>query len=98
MLQSYLTIALRNLWRKKSFVILLTKDFLKLVAAAVVIATPLAYWLSGKWLQDFAYRVELGVGVFALAGVLALAIAFVTVAGQSWRAARQNPMWSLRSE
>jgi putative ABC transport system permease protein len=81
-----------------SIIGLLSKDFLNLVAVAIVIATPLAYWLSGKWLQDFAYRVELGVGVFALAGAVAVAIAFATVAGQSWRAARQNPVQSLRSE
>ena len=77
---------------------LLSKDFLKLVVIAIFIASPLAYWLAGKWLQDFAYRVELGIGVFAFAGALAVAIAFLTVAGQSWRAARQNPVHSLRSE
>jgi putative ABC transport system permease protein len=81
-----------------SIITLLSRDFLKLVGIAIVVATPLAYWLSGKWLQDFAYRVELGVGVFAAAGALAVAIAFITVAGQAWRAARQNPVTSLRSE
>ncbi|MFY8001303.1 MAG: ABC transporter permease [Candidatus Kapaibacteriota bacterium] len=77
---------------------LLSKDFLQLVGIAIIIATPLAYWAAGKWLQDFAFRVELGIGVFAGAGALAVFIAFITVAGQSWRAARQNPVKSLRTE
>jgi putative ABC transport system permease protein len=77
---------------------LLSRDFLLLVGIAIIVATPLTYWAAGKWLQDFAYRVELGIGVFAFAGALAVAIAFLTVAGQSWRAARQNPVHSLRSE
>jgi putative ABC transport system permease protein len=77
---------------------LLSRDFLILVGIAILVATPLTYWAAGKWLQDFAYRVELGIGVFAFAGALAVAIAFLTVAGQSWRAARQNPVHSLRSE
>jgi putative ABC transport system permease protein len=81
-----------------SIIALLSTDFLKLVLAAIVIATPLAYWAAGKWLQDFAYRVELSWWVFAGAGVLAVAIAFATVAAQAWRAARANPVDALRSE
>ncbi len=81
-----------------SIVGLLSKDFLKLVVVAFVIATPLAYWAAGKWLQDFAYRIDLDVNIFVLAGALAILIAFVTVASQSWRAARANPVNALRSE
>ncbi len=81
-----------------SIIGLLSTDFLKLVAVAIVIATPLAYWAVGKWLQDFAYRVELSWWVFALAGIVAVAIASATVAGQAWRAARANPVDALRSE
>jgi putative ABC transport system permease protein len=81
-----------------NIIALLSKDFLKLVLIAIFIASPLAYWLAGKWLQDFAYRVELGVGVFALSASMALLIALGTVTAQSWRAARQNPVNSLRSE
>ena len=81
-----------------SIVGLLSKDFLKLVVVAIVIATPLAYWAAGKWLQDFAYRVDLGAGVFVLAGTGAVLIAFATVASQAWQAARANPVHSLRSE
>ena len=81
-----------------SVVGLLSKDFLKLVVVAILIATPLAYWAAGKWLQDFAYRVDLGAGVFVLAGAMAVLIAFATVASQAWRAARANPVHALRSE
>jgi putative ABC transport system permease protein len=85
-----------------SIIGLLSKDFLKLVAIAFVIASPLAFWLMNTWLQDFAYHLELrsafGLGVFVLAGVLSAAIAFTTVAGQAWRAARANAIESLRHE
>jgi putative ABC transport system permease protein len=85
-----------------SIVGLLSKDFLKLVGIAFVIGCPLAFWLMNTWLQDFAYHVELrslfGAGVFALSGVLAVAIAFATVAGQAWKAARSNAIESLRHE
>jgi putative ABC transport system permease protein len=77
---------------------LLSKDFLVLVAVSIVLATPLAYWLSSKWLQDFAYKVELSWWVFASAGAASVVIAFITVAGQAWRAAQANPVQSLRSE
>jgi putative ABC transport system permease protein len=81
-----------------SIITLLSKDFLKLVGIAIVLATPLAYWGMGKWLQDFAYRVELSWWVFASAGAAAVVIAFMTVAAQAWRAAQANPVKSLRSE
>ena len=81
-----------------SIIALLSRDFLRLVGIALIIATPLAYWVSEKWLQDFAYHVELSVGVFALAGVFAVGIAFLTVATQAWRSARANPVNALRSE
>ncbi len=81
-----------------SIIALLSKDFLKLVGVAILLATPLAYWAAGKWLQDFAYRVDLSWWVFASAGLAAVVIAFMTVAGQAWRAAQANPATSLRSE
>lgn len=81
-----------------SIIGLLSKDFLKLVVIAIVIALPLSYWAAGQWLQDFAYRVNISWWIFASAGVAAVVIAFVTVAGQAFRAARQNPVNSLRSE
>jgi len=79
-------------------VALLTKDFLVLVGVAILISTPLSYWAAGKWLQYFAYRVELSWWVFASAGGAAVVIAFVTVASQAWRTAQANPVQSLRSE
>lgn len=85
-----------------SIIGLLSKDFLKLVGVAFVIACPAAYYLMNAWLQDFAYRVELrslnGLGMFVLAGVVAFGIAFMTVAGQASRAARANAIDSLRCE
>ena len=81
-----------------SIIALLSKDFLKLVSIAIILATPLAYWSASTWLQDFAYKVELSWWVFASAGLVAVVIAFLTVAGQAWRAARANPVESLRSE
>jgi putative ABC transport system permease protein len=77
---------------------LLTKDFLKLVLIAIVIASPVAYYFMDRWLADFAYRIELQWWMFAAAGALAVLIAFLTVGFQSVRAALANPVKSLRSE
>ena len=81
-----------------SIVTLLSKDFLKLVLAAIVIAFPLAWYAMDKWLADFAYRIDMAWWVFALAGLLAVGIALLTVSFQSIRAALMNPVKSLRSE
>ena len=81
-----------------SVVALLSKDFLKLVAIAIVIASPVAWYVMDRWLQDFAYKIELSWWVFALAGFLAIGIALVTVSYQSIKAALMNPVKSLRSE
>ena len=77
---------------------LLSTDFLKLVGLALVIAIPLSWWTMQKWLQGFAYRVPLSWWMFALAGVLAIGIALVTVSFQAIRAAVANPVKTLRSE
>jgi putative ABC transport system permease protein len=68
------------------------------VLAGFVVAAPLAYYAMNKWLEDFAYRIEIGMGVFILAGLLALAIAWLTVSYQSIKAALANPVESLRYE
>ncbi|QNF32616.1 ABC transporter permease [Adhaeribacter swui] len=81
-----------------NIVALLSRDFLKLVILANLIAWPLAAWLMHRWLQDFAYRIELGWWVFVLAGVAALAVALFTVSFQAIKAAVDNPVNSLRSE
>lgn len=81
-----------------SVVALLSKDFLKLVAIAIVIASPIAWYTMNAWLQDFAYKIDISWWVFALAGLLAVAIALFTVSFQSVRAALRNPVESLQSE
>lgn len=77
---------------------LLSKDFLKLVVVALLVASPLAYFFMNKWLQDFVYRIEIDWWVFAVAGAVAVAVAFLTVSFQSVKAALVNPVKSLRSE
>jgi len=77
---------------------LLSKDFLKLVLLALIIASPIAYFTMQKWLQGFAYRTNISWWVFALAGILALTIALATVSFQAIKAALANPVKSLRSE
>ncbi|MBI1227229.1 MAG: FtsX-like permease family protein [Bacteroidetes bacterium] len=77
---------------------MLSKEFVSLVIIALVIAAPLAYYFMGKWLQDFAYRTDIQWGVFVMAGLVALGIAFLTVSFQSVKAALANPVKSLRSE
>lgn len=81
-----------------SLVLLLSKDFVRLVAVAFVVASPLAYLAMRRWLEGFAYRIELGVGVLLLVGVLALVLALLTVSYQSIRASLANPVESLRYE
>lgn len=82
----------------RSVVGLLSRDFLKLVGIALVLATPVAYWAMSQWLADFAYRVDIQWWVFAVAGLAAGLVAFLTVGFQSVRAALVNPVKSLRSE
>ncbi|MCC6410736.1 MAG: ABC transporter permease [Saprospiraceae bacterium] len=77
---------------------LLTKDFLKLVVVAIVLATPIAYYFMQQWLADFAYRIDMSWWMFALAGAAAVVVAFLTVGYQSVRAGLANPVESLRRE
>jgi putative ABC transport system permease protein len=77
---------------------LISRDFLLLVMVGNIIAWPLAYYFMNRWLEDFAYRIEIGPGVFILAGGLALVIALLTVSYQAIRAATANPVESLRYE
>jgi putative ABC transport system permease protein len=77
---------------------LLSKDFMSLVIMSLVIASPLAYFFMNKWLQDFAYHIDIQWSVFLLAGAMAVAVAFLTVSFQSIKAALANPVESLRSE
>ena len=78
--------------------ILLNKDFVRWVGIAFVIAIPVAWFIMNKWLENYAYRTELSWWIFALAGLIALVIALITVSLQSWRAAARNPVEALRYE
>ena len=77
---------------------MLNKDFIKWVVIAFVVSCPLAYYAMNKWLENFAYKTTLSWWIFALAGLLALGIALLTVSFQSWRAATRNPVDALRYE
>jgi len=78
--------------------IMLSKDFLKLVFIAVLIAFPLAWWTMHEWLQSFAYRINIGPGVFLIAGTSIILITLLTVSFQAIKAAIANPIKSLRTE
>ena len=77
---------------------LLSRDFMKMVALAILVAAPLAWLAMQAWLKNYAYRIDIQWWVFLLAGALAVLIAFVTLSLQSVRAARSNPVEALRSE
>ncbi|GEO09217.1 ABC transporter permease [Segetibacter aerophilus] len=77
---------------------MLSKDFVRLVLIAIIIASPIAWFGSYKWLQDFAYRIDVDAWVFVAAGISAIMIALVTVSFQAIKAAIANPMKSLRTE
>ncbi len=79
-------------------VVLLTRDFALLVVVAFAIAAPVTYWLMQRWLERFAYRVEIGTGTLLLAGGVVLVLALATVAYHAVRAATANPVKALRTE
>lgn len=81
-----------------SIVGLLSKEFLKLVIIAIIIASPVAWWAMNKWLQDFAYRTGIGWMVFVITAMIALVIALLTISFQAIRAAIASPVKSLRTE
>jgi putative ABC transport system permease protein len=84
--------------RVSEIFMMLNKDFISLVAIAFVVAAPFTWLVMHKWLENFAYKTSLSWWVFALAGLLALGIALLTVSWQSWKAATRNPVESLRYE
>lgn len=79
-------------------VALLSKDFIQLVAISLIIAFPAAWWVMNKWLQGFAYRIDISWWVFVAAGLAALSITLITVSFQTIKAAIANPVKSLRTE
>ncbi len=81
-----------------NIVMLLSKDFLKLVGWSVLIAAPVAWWAMHRWLEDFAYRTRMPWELFVLAGFIALLIALCTISYQAFKAASANPVKALRTE
>ena len=79
-------------------ILLLNKDIVKLILISLVFAAPVSWYIMEQWLSDFAYRIEIGVGIFVLSALSALAIAMLTVSYHSIKAATVNPVESLRSE
>ncbi len=77
---------------------MLTKEFGKLILMSAIIATPIAWLVMNRWLEDFAYRINISIWVFVAAMIIALVIATVTVSYQSIRAAMANPVKNLRTE
>jgi len=84
--------------RVSEVLIMLNKDFARWVVISFVVATPISYYAMHKWLENFAYKTGLSWWIFALAGIMALGIALLTVSWQSWRAATRNPVEALRYE
>lgn len=82
----------------KDIVSTLSADFVLMVSLSVLIATPMAWWIMSKWLEDFAYRIEIGWWMFAVVGIMALLIALVATGFQAIKAASANPVKSLRTE
>ena len=78
--------------------VLVTKEYIRPVLLAMVIATPIAWWAMNQWLQDFPYRVNIQWTVFVAVGLMAVLISIATVASQAIKAAIANPVKSLRSE
>jgi len=81
-----------------NIVMLLSKDFIRLVLIAFIISAPLAYYIMHTWLQDFAYRINISWWIFFAAGLSAVIIALVTISFQAIKAAIANPVKSLRTE
>ena len=82
----------------KEILLLLNKDIIKWVVIAFIIATPIFYYFSQRWLQNFEYETNLSWWIFILAGLLAVGIAIITVSWQTYKASRWNPVESLRYE
>jgi ABC-type antimicrobial peptide transport system permease subunit len=77
---------------------MLSKDFIKLVGIAILLAAPIAWWTMNSWLNDFSYRIEIEWWMLVLSGGIAITIALLTVSSQAIRAARANPVNSIRNE
>jgi len=81
-----------------NIIMLVARNFLLLVGVAILIAVPLAWYAGNKWLQDFAYRININGWIFMMTSLIAMVIALVSVSSQAIKAAIANPVKSLRSE
>jgi putative ABC transport system permease protein len=81
-----------------SIVLLLSKEFGKLIVIAFLLAAPLSWFAVDSWLENYTYKTEIGIFVYILAGLAAFLLAWITMGYQSIKAARSNPVTSLRSE
>ncbi|HEY0433298.1 MAG TPA: FtsX-like permease family protein, partial [Chitinophagaceae bacterium] len=81
-----------------AIIVSLSKDFLWLTVAAIAIAIPVAWWATGKWLQDFTYRTGIGIGLYVIAAAAIFLLAMLTVSIEALRAAQANPVKSLKTE
>jgi putative ABC transport system permease protein len=82
----------------REITVTLSSGFMKMVTIAILIATPLSYWIMNKWLEDFAYRINIGWWVFVVAAMAAMLIALIAISFHSIKAAIANPVKSLRAE
>lgn len=78
--------------------LLLMKEFVKLILVSIIVASPLAWWIMNKWLQDFPYKIEITIGLFILIGLVAIIISVLTIGYQAIKAASTNPVKSLRTD
>jgi putative ABC transport system permease protein len=84
--------------RNSDIILLFNREFLKWVVVSFIIASSIAWYVMHKWLQNFAYKTEFSWWIFVLAGLIAFAIALMTVNLQSWYTATRNPVVALRNE
>jgi putative ABC transport system permease protein len=82
----------------KNVLLLVSKEFLSLVGIAFILSIPVAFWAMHRWLENYAYRINIGIGVFMVGGIVALMIAIITITFQAMKAAHANPIKSLRTE
>jgi putative ABC transport system permease protein len=82
----------------KEILMLVSREFLMLVSLAIIISIPVTWWAMNKWLEDFAYRINISLFVFVFAGFIALLIALFTLSFQAIKAAKANPVKNLRTE
>jgi putative ABC transport system permease protein len=79
-------------------ILLLSKEFLRWIIAANIIACPIAYYLMNKWLEDFAYRTSFGLWIFIISSISGFLVAFITISYQSIKTAQINPVNALKYE